>query len=308
MHQEMKIVDDIKNTIRPIYNKIFRYYVGDVIVLHRVVENHEANAQKNQALEITVNELQKLINQYRYNGYAFVSLDDFVEEKKKFFGKRKLVTITLDDGYKDNYTIALPLFKKESVPFTVFISVDIVEHTAALWWYVLEDILWSNIRITLDGHIYSLKTNEDKNIAFDTIHAQLSKLDTKETINWFKRNHVDWDTINAKYCQDICMTWEELEQLGSDSLCTIGSHTMTHARLPKQSEPIRKNELSQSKEILEKRLKCKIQHITYPYGASSDEVVRDVIKTGYISGFLSNGGSVRKDQNIYRMTRTKWNQ
>lgn len=304
----MRLLNSIKNIIRPIYNKIFRYYVGDVIVLHRVVEKYDAHAQKNQALEITVNELQNLINQYRSNGYEFVSLDDFVKEKRKLFGKQRLVTITLDDGYKDNFTIALPLFQKECVPFSVFVSIDIIEKSAALWWYVLEDILWNNSSITLDNHSYSLENEEEKNSVFDTIHAQLSKLDTKETIDWFKKNHVDWDTINAKYCQDICMTWEELEQLGSESLCTIGSHTMTHARLPIQSVVIRANELTQSKDILERRLKSKITHITYPYGASSDDVIRDVKRAGYASGFLSNGGSVRKDQSIYRMTRTKWNQ
>lgn len=287
---------------------MFRYYIGDIIVLHRVVEKYESCAQRNLSLEISISDLQALIKEYRNTGYTFVSLDDFYKEKRKFCSRKRLVTITMDDGYKDNFLKALPLFNSERIPFTVFVSVDIIEHTAALWWYVLEDILWHNKTITLDNHVYSLESNEEKNNAFNTIHAQLSKMDTTATINWFKKNDINWDAINNKYCRDLCLTWEELRLLAANPLCNIGSHTMTHARLPIQDRNDRLYELNKSKEILEQKLNRMIYHLSYPYGACSNEVIQDVQKAGYLLGLLSNGGSVRKDQSLFQLTRTKWQQ
>ena len=304
----MKLLYFIKDILRPLYNKLFRYYIGDVIVLHRVVDGEQSKATKNKLLEIQKNELVQLINQYRNDGYEFVSLDVFMKEKNRLFTNKRIATITFDDGYRDNYAIAYPLLKELKAPFSVFISIDIIEQKAALWWYVLEDILWSQKEIILDGKTYTINTDEEKNDVFDIVHAKPSGLDTKDTVSWFKKNGVDWDTINTKYIKSICMTWSELQAIAKDSLCTVGSHTLTHARLPLQSTDVRINELKQSKSILEERLNCNVHFITYPYGACSAEVESDVRKIGYAAGFLSRGGSVRKDQNRYRITRTKWNQ
>ena len=186
----MKLLYFIKDILRPLYNKLFRYYIGDVIVLHRVVDGEQSKATKNKLLEIQKNELVQLINQYRNDGYEFVSLDVFMKEKNRLFTNKRIATITFDDGYRDNYAIAYPLLKELKAPFSVFISIDIIEQKAALWWYVLEDILWSQKEIILDGKTYTINTDEEKNDVFDIVHAKLSGLDTKDTVSWFKKNRL----------------------------------------------------------------------------------------------------------------------
>src|SRR6185436_12503090 len=34
-------------------------------------------------------------------------------------------------------------------------------------------------------------------------------------------------------CKELCMDWEELNQLAADPLCTIGAHTVNHVMLRK---------------------------------------------------------------------------
>ena len=53
----------------------------------------------------------------------------------------KCIVFTLDDGYLDNYTNALPIFIKYNVPFTIYITTSFPDHKFTMWWYALEDII-----------------------------------------------------------------------------------------------------------------------------------------------------------------------
>lgn len=76
---------------------------------------------------------------------------------------RKFVVFTLDDGYKDNLTNALPVFKKYNVPFTIFVTTNFPDKKAILWWYLLEDLILSHDEIVLSNGVrYPCKTKEDK--------------------------------------------------------------------------------------------------------------------------------------------------
>jgi peptidoglycan/xylan/chitin deacetylase (PgdA/CDA1 family) len=59
--------------------------------------------------------------------YEVISLDELVKgikDKKKF--KHKTIVITIDDGYKDNFTYAYPILKKYDFPATIFIITNFI--------------------------------------------------------------------------------------------------------------------------------------------------------------------------------------
>ena len=58
--------------------------------------------------------------------YRFVSLADFLKNKKNNTGTEKDICITIDDGGKDIYTYAYPIFKKYNIPFTFFINIGFI--------------------------------------------------------------------------------------------------------------------------------------------------------------------------------------
>jgi len=57
---------------------------------------------------------------------------------------------------------------------------------------------------------------------------------------------------------------EQLETLNQESLCTIGSHTITHPFL--KTDQNAWGEIKYSKTMLENRLKKPVEHFAYPYG------------------------------------------
>lgn len=300
------ILRSIWHQLRTIYRDIKNPIVGDILMLHRVTSKG-ASLQKNKALEITPNQFEKIILSYKQRNYQFVSLDEFINIKrtKSFFQNQKYVTITFDDGYKDNLVEALPICQKYSVPFTIYVSTSMLTRTAFLWWYVLEEILMSNTEIKLGNEICVIKSLDEKNAVFDKIHAILSQRDTNECQQWFDEMGFEWNEINQRLNNQLCLSNDDLILLGKEKLCTIGSHTVSHARITKQLPDIRIDELSNSKKYLEAIIEIPILHFSYPYGDVNTEVTADVQACGYRSAVIVQEECVRKNDNLLELHRVR---
>ena len=108
--------------------------LGVILMLHRVVENRSMEPEKRE-LEITPGFLEETVLRYHEQGYRFVSIDqmcDMLDGKEK--GK-PFVCLTFDDGYRDNYTVALPLLKRLEVPFIVYVTTGFIDNRLPMWWY-----------------------------------------------------------------------------------------------------------------------------------------------------------------------------
>jgi peptidoglycan/xylan/chitin deacetylase (PgdA/CDA1 family) len=64
---------------------------------------------------------------------------------------------------------------------------------------------------------------------------------------------------------------------------TIGSHTVSHAKLAELSPEHRRRELADSKAALEDLLGEEVRHLCYPYGSFDLDTVRAAAETGYVS-------------------------
>ena len=61
------------------------------------------------------------------NNYSVIKLEEFIScLTKKEEMPHKSVTITFDDGYKNNYTNALPILRQYNFPATVFLATDYI--------------------------------------------------------------------------------------------------------------------------------------------------------------------------------------
>jgi len=55
--------------------------------------------------------------------------------------RRPRVIVTLDDGYRDNLTNALPIAEAKGVPITVFVASGILGSHGGFWWDRLGTLL-----------------------------------------------------------------------------------------------------------------------------------------------------------------------
>ena len=123
---------------RKIY-KVFHPVVGEIWMLHRVVERRSDKLEQRE-LEVTVDYLEQKIIEYKSRGYSFVSIDDIFNFHFSFFDSRRWVCITFDDGYRDNHTLAYPMLKRLGVPFTVYVTTGFIDNLSPMWWYPGEQL------------------------------------------------------------------------------------------------------------------------------------------------------------------------
>lgn len=133
--------------------------IGEVWMLHRVT-NKYSDTELQRTYEITPNRLECLIREYLHKGYVFISTADV---RRVMLGelhlKTKFISITIDDGYRDNYEEAYPIFKKYNVPFCIYLLQNEVSGDSLGLYPMLtnEQILEldNDSLCTFGGHTYS---------------------------------------------------------------------------------------------------------------------------------------------------------
>lgn len=94
----------------------------------------------------------------------------------------------------------------------------------------------------------------------------------------------------------------QIKELGKDELIRISSHTHTHPELGLCSDDQIREELTKSKEILEKRIGQEVRALCYPKGSFSKHVVAIAKDLGYTEQYSSLPGSFSQEifPNVFR--------
>lgn len=88
------------------------------------------------------------------------------------------------------------------------------------------------------------------------------------------------------------LTWNQLRQMAADPLVTIASHSLSHpADLTQLSKPELREQVVESKRILETQLGISIRHFVYPEGHHDSRVEQWVQRAGYRSGLTMDDSS-----------------
>lgn len=307
-----KIADEVFDKKYPLLNPYLRRKamqegaLGVVLMLHRVAEYDQSRLVPNEDLKVSPLFLQKAIDKYKKAGFAFLSLDEVYDVLKgKAVIDKPFVAFTLDDGYLDNYTTAYPIFKQANVPFCIFVASDFPDRRAILWWITIEDLILANNSIQLsDGSNYICHTYQQKWDTFRLLREKILKLDQKKLLpslqELFANYQIDW----LEPIQKMSMSWENIKELGSEPLCTIGGHTMSHPSfIPLTLEEIRK-EIDGGIERLHSVINHDIKHFAYPYGSIKEDGEREYefLKSfNFKTSFVSFGGVIIRD-NVKDMT------
>lgn len=104
------------------------------------------------------------------------------------------------------------------------------------------------------------------------------------------------------------LTSKQVIELSKDSLCTIGSHTVSHCML-KCKDVNLQYEFSESKKILERLINKPVEHFAYPYGtpfAISKRVINQMKTSGlYLSAVCTIPAYINKYniENMYSLPR-----
>jgi peptidoglycan/xylan/chitin deacetylase (PgdA/CDA1 family) len=98
------------------------------------------------------------------------------------------------------------------------------------------------------------------------------------------------------------LSWEEIEIMNGHGI-EFEPHTHTHVNLTAVSELQAEEEISISKDIIEKRLGKIARHFSYPYGIYNDRIMKLVEKNGFDAAWAVANENIAKGLNLYNLPR-----
>lgn len=205
--------------------------------------------------------------------------------------------ITFDDGYRDNFTLALPVLRALDIPAIFFIPTGMIESGRLGWWDLIPYFLkrTNARRINWSGHSFQLPAQLEPAIGFFDHVMKSHPAGQTECLLELLSQKCSVPFPDAGLQREQFMTWEQI-QLASQAGVAIGSHAHSHRVLATLSKPEVADELTRSKDILEERIGSTIRSLAYPcggYNHFTPQIQRQAVECGYSLSYSFNTGTIK---------------
>ncbi|NTU70922.1 MAG: polysaccharide deacetylase family protein [Coriobacteriia bacterium] len=247
----------------------------------------------------------------------------------------RAMVVTIDDGYVDNLTHALPVLRQYGVPATAFLSSGFIGAPREFWWDELERLVLTSgelpqridIRVDETAFSHSLRaerpwTDADATrwadwditrpaptprhelfLALCTFVRPLTGAGREAALAQLR---AELGASEAVREHNRTLSAEEVRELDRSGVFEIGAHTVTHQVLSARTEAEQREEIFADKAALEGVLGHSVRSFCYPHGARDrfDETsVRLAREAGFDGACTTDYGVVVPWLNRYAVPR-----
>lgn len=189
----------------------------------------------------------------------------------------RAVSITFDDGYADNFDLALPLLKRHGLNATFFIATGYL-NGGRMWNDTVIESVARTSQFTLDLSDFHLGIHHLSDIParVRTVATLLREL----KYHPFAERQQLSDAIAHRAAVDLpnhlMMTSEQVRRL-ADAGMEIGAHTVNHPILAGSNDVAAADEVNTSIRVLREITRREVRTFAYPNGKpEKDYILRDV--------------------------------
>lgn len=257
--------------------------VGNHIIMYHGVDLIE-NKTFNQRF-IGIKNLKKQLLYLKKNT-NIISMTDFFEGK--FKSGVNNVAITFDDGFLNNYKYAFPLLEELEIPATIYVTgLNLTNHK--IIWPDFVDLYTPLINddIVIDNELFRKINNR-----FVSTESNLNLSQTIKKKGVFQYKELVFDAYqkvlgtNFNLDESLEDYWKlmsdaQLQEVDRSKYVKIESHSFLHNNLGNIDLNEAVEELVVSKKYLENLLQREINHLAYPDGSYTRELVNEAYKLGY---------------------------
>jgi len=280
-----------------------------VLTYHRIAEPR-ANPFYDPVISATPESFRAQIDWLR-NRTRILTLRELINQAKNgSIGREPAVLVTFDDGYRDNFDVAVPILIECNVPATFFIPTAFFETPHLPWWDEVAYVIKRTqvCRITLERSLkeraspleIDLETMPRNTAIMTVIRAFLDETveDERRFLNQLA-DRAEVTVDSEALGRSLFMSWDQVRRLSeSGAEFTIGSHSHSHPNLARLDDDSQRRELTESKQILETHAGCEIKALAYPYGwpgtyTKGTKMLAD--DAGYHLAFTSHEGVTRTE-------------
>jgi len=197
------------------------------------------------------------------------------------------VAITFDDGYADNYELALPILRRHKLPATVFITTGCMEGQNLLWTsrlgWILEHGQAPAEPVVVRGERLALASKQVRLQLLGRLKQELKEQDTVEREEFLAELAEVMRVESFDGLRREMLTWNQLREMEASGFMA-GGHTVNHPILSREPNAQLRRELGGCKEELEGQLGHPVSLFAYPNGGPADynlEVMQEVRRAGF---------------------------
>lgn len=280
----------------------------NVLIFHRLIDENEEKHElipntNSQNFYETIKRLKKF--------YKFTTPEKYLKReltKKKFL---KNISVTFDDGYKDNFLFALPIFKQMNIPATFFVSSGFL-NGGWMWNDGIIEAISKTSKVQLDltsigFERFPLYTAAEKISCINDLISRIKYLETRTRVDMAKRI---LELASVAEPVHLMMTDEQVKEMHRAGM-EIGGHTVNHPILKSADKATARREIFENKEYLESLIGEPIKSFAYPNGKPGKdygpEHVALVKEAGYKCAVSTAWGRVNMGSDPFQLPRfTPW--
>ncbi len=222
----------------------------------------------------------------------------------------RALSITFDDGYADNHDVAMPILQRHGLTATIFVATGFL-NGGRMW----NDTIIESIRRTTKDAL------DLRSIGVDGLgELELNSLDQRRAaiaklIGAIKHKHpverqalvqAVADTAAATLPSDLMMSTEQVRALHGGGM-QIGAHTVTHPILASLPLSEARQEIAESREVLQAILGERVGLFAYPNGRPDHDYtpdnVRQVRELGFDAAVSTTWGAARAGTDCFQLPR-----
>lgn len=215
--------------------------------------------------------------------------------------------ITFDDGYADNFHVAMPILQRHGLTATFFIATSFLDG-GRMW----NDTIIETVRACKDLSVIEVDglprfACNDKIAAITTLVNHIKYRSVAERVSLTEEIA---QLANIQPPQNLMMTSAEVKALRQAGM-QIGAHTVSHPMLASMSDDTARQEVGDSKRFLEQLLGERISVFAYPNGILgedySPQTVEIVRSLGFDAAVSTQWGASRMGDDPLQIKRfTPW--
>jgi len=251
-------------------------------------------------------------------------LTDFVRDLVAGSLRSNAVALTFDDGYVDNLVAGKPRLAAADVPATVFVTTGFLGRSEPFLWDELVGLLLfgngpQHFELVIGGQSmhFDLGTESPARSDGTTPAASVTRRRSGlmkisralKPLAYEEREPVMTELrsifAGCDYRTGLgrAMTTEEMRELVTDGLVTIGAHTVTHSVLAGLEDAACQREISDSKLACEAIIGAPVESFAYPFG-DFDAKAREAVKTaGFTSACSTMYGPALATSDVFALPR-----
>jgi peptidoglycan/xylan/chitin deacetylase (PgdA/CDA1 family) len=234
----------------------------------------------------------------RFSPVSIAEVAEFAKGEREL--ARRAVAVTFDDGFADNYDVALPILNRYGIPATFYIMVDAVAN-GILPWYCRLRFAFNMTRKAewIDGErnqTFALALPEQRQAAMRAAWESGAKMTGRVQQEFVSRVEKALEIDPEPSPHGFMLSWEQVRGLRKAGH-TIGGHTLSHPNVAQVRESEARSEIAGCKKRLEEEMGEAVEHFSYPHPALnpqwSEQTLEITREAGFKSAVLTTRGPVR---------------